>query len=197
MGREKYLADVESILRKSPVVNAASISRLIRSKKKVRQYPKQLLRNLVLRGKAKRLVNGFYTVHDNPSVAVFCFKPAYLGLQDALSFHELWEQEAITVIITAQRVRAGIRNVLGMNALLRRINRKYLFGFDYHEQGGVYLPYSDVEKTFIDMVYFKEKLSQEAIKNIIARIDKAKLSLYLKQYPERFRQRVLECLKAR
>jgi len=197
MGKEKYLADVESLLSKSPVVNAASVSRLIRSKKKVKQYPKQLLRNLVLKGKVKRLLHGCYTVHDNPALAVFCLKPAYLGLQDALSFHELWEQETISIILTAKKIRPGIRTVLGMNVLLRRIDRKYLFGFDYHEQGGIYLPYSDIEKTFIDMIYFKEKLSEEARKSIMARIDKAKLSLYLKQYPERFRQRVLEYLKAR
>src|SRR3989338_7651646 len=131
MGREKYLTDIAALFKKSPVVSASSISRLIRSKKKVKQYQKQLIRNLLLRGRIKKLVKGNYTIHEDPSLAVFCFKPAYLGLQDALSFHELWEQETIPVIITASKARQGIRKVLGMNILVKRIDKRYLLGYEH------------------------------------------------------------------
>jgi len=196
MGKVKYLKAVKDLFERSPVVSAPSISRLIKSEKKVKQYQKQLIRNLVLGGSIKRLAKGFYTLYDDPSLAVFCFNPSYLGLQDALSFHELWEQETIPVIITARKIRQGMRKILGMNVLIRRIDKKYLFGFDYHKQGNFYFPYSDTEKTFIDMVYFKERLSEEARKNIIKRIDNKKLNSYLKAYPERFRKRVLNYLKS-
>src|SRR3989344_2975382 len=194
MGREKYLTDIAALFKKSPVVSASSISRLIRSKKRVKQYQKQLVRNLLLQGRIKKLVNGNYTTHDDPSLAVFCFKPAYLGLQDAMSYHEVWEQETIPVIITASKARQGMRKVLGMNILIRRIDRKYLFGYTHVRQGELYYPYSDLEKTFIDVVYFKQKLSADAQNAIMQRLDKKRLASYLQHYPKRFRERVLKNL---
>ena len=182
MGKEKYLKRIEELFDKSPVVDAKSIARIINSKTKVRQYHKQLIRNLILRGKIKRLTKGYYSKHDDPSLAVFCFKPAYLGLQDALSFHNLWEQETIPIIITTRKVRQGIRNILGTNVLIRRIDKKYFFGFDYYKQDNFYLPYSDVEKTVIDMAYFNEPT--EVV------VDRKKLKSYLKKYPKRIKQRL-------
>lgn len=195
MGKEKYLKDVERLVKKSLVVNFASIQRIVRCKKNVKQYTKQLIRNLVRREKIRRLTKGYYTSHDDPSLLVFCVKPSYLGLQDAMSFHNLWEQETIPIIITPKKVRPGIRNVLGMNVLIKRINKKYFFGMNYYKQGDFYLPYSDIEKTFIDMVYFRENFSDEAIKNIIKRINNKKLKSYLKIYPEKIKRKVLEYLK--
>ena len=195
MGREKYINDVKELFRKSAVVDSSSIFRLIRNKKNVKQYQKQLIRNLVLKGKIKKLVKGFYTKYDDPGLAVFCFKPSYLGLQDALSFYELWEQETIPVIITTKRVRQGIRKVLGMNVLIRRIDKKYLFGFEYFKEGDFYFPYSDVEKTFIDLIYFKCKTSEELRKNFVKKINMKKLKSYLKVYPKKFRERVLGLLR--
>lgn len=189
MGKEIYLKDIEALFKKSPVVSASSISRLMRSKKGVTQYQKQLIRNLLLKGKIKKLVKGHYTIYDDPSLAVFCFKPAYLGLQDALSFHEVWEQETIPVIITASKARQGMRKVLGMNILVKRIDKRYLFGYEHVMQGNLYYPYSDLEKTFIDMVYFRQQLSEETLHAIKERVDKKKLHSYLRNYPKRFRER--------
>jgi predicted transcriptional regulator of viral defense system len=194
MGKEKYQKEIEALFEKSPVVGFDSIERIIQSKKNVGQYAKQLIRNMLKKGKIKRLAKGYYTSRDESSLAVFCFKPAYLGLQDALSFHELWEQETIPIIITSRKIRQGIRKILGMNVLIRRIDKKYLFGFEYEKQGNFFLPYSDIEKTFIDMVYFNEKISEEAKENIIKIINKKKLNLYLKGYAKKFRKRVLSYL---
>lgn len=195
MGKIKYQKDIENLFKKSVIVDAASISRLLRNRKNVRQYQKQLIRNLTLKGKIKRLAKGCYTIHDEPSLAVFCFKPSYLGLQDALSFHELWEQETIPVIITARKARQGMRKILGTNVLIKRMDKKYLFGYDYYEEGDFFLPYSDIEKTLIDMVYFRQNISPEARKNILKKIDKKKLQSYLKSYPGSFRKKVLTYLQ--
>lgn len=54
-----------------------------------------------------------------------------MGLQDALSIHNLWEQETIPIIIITRKIRQGIRKVLDLNVLIRRIDKKYFFGFDY------------------------------------------------------------------
>ncbi len=182
MGKEKYLKDVERLFKNSYVISIHSIERIVKRNKNVKQYTKQLIRNLVLKGKIKRLAKGYYSMYDDPSLIVFCFKPAYLGLQDALSFHNLWEQETIPIIITTRRVRQGIIKVNGANVLIRRIDKKYFFGFDYYKHDNFYLPYSDIEKSYIDMMYFKEKLDKDVIKNIKNKIDFKKIKVYLKRY---------------
>ena len=194
MGKEKYLGEIEDLFKKSPVVSYKSIERLIKNKKNVKQYSKQLVRNLLLKGKIKKLAKGCYTSFDDASLAVFCFKPAYLGLQDALSAHNLWEQETIPIIITARKARNGIRKIMGANVLIRRIDKKYFFGFDYADSGNYHLPYSDIEKTFVDMVYFKERLSDETIKEIKKRLSKSRLNSYLKAYPKKIRNKALNLL---
>lgn len=185
MGKEKYLKQIKELFEKSPVVDYSSIERIIRGRKKTSHYAKQLIKSLIIKGKINRLAKGFYTSAKDASLAVFCFKSAYLGLQDALSFHNLWEQETIPIIITSRRVRPGIRNIMGANVLVRRMENKYFFGFDYFQQGNFYLPYSDIEKTFIDFVHFKEKLDPETVKNINKKLNRKKLNLYLKKYPKR------------
>jgi len=168
MGKSKYTRDVESIFKKSIVVTASSIRRIVKSK----EYAKQLIRNMIKKGKIKRITKGCYTIHEDPSLVVFCFKPAYLGLQDALSFHNLWEQETIPVIITAAKVQSGIRKIMGGNVMLKRIDKKYFFGFNYYKYNDeIYLPYSDIEKTLIDMIYFRQRLSNEAKAEMIKRIN--------------------------
>jgi predicted transcriptional regulator of viral defense system len=186
MGKKKY--DVEGLFRKSPVVSASSIERIVGS----RNYAKQLIRKLALQGNIKKLAKGCYTSFNDASLAVFCLKPAYLGLQDALSFHNLWEQETIPIIITSQKVRPGVRNVLGANVLVRRIETKYLFGFDYCNEGQIYLPYSSIEKTFIDMVYFRQKISKELLNSFRKRLDRKKLRALLSRYPKLIRKKVME-----
>jgi predicted transcriptional regulator of viral defense system len=194
MGKEKYKKDIEALFKKSPIVSYSSISRIIKSKKKVRGYVKRAINYLIKQGKIKRITKGYYTNLDNTSLAVFCFKPAYLGLQDALSFHNLWEQETIPVIITSRNIRTGIRNILGSNVLIKKLNKRYLFGIEYYQEDNSALPYSDIEKTFIDMVYFKQPLDKETIKEFKKKIDKKKLKDYLRNYPKIFQKIVLRVL---
>ena len=190
MGKEKYLHDVEDLFAKSPVVSYSSIEKIVTHRKKVKQYVKRLVHYLLASGRIKRLAKGYYTAMDDVSFAVFCFQPAYLGLQDALSFHNLWEQETIPVIITTRKVRPGLRKVLGKNVLIRRIGSRYFFGMQHRQQGMVALPYSDVEKTFIDMVYFREKLGNELLAAFKKRLNLKKIRAYLKPYPRRLRKQV-------
>lgn len=181
MGKEKYLKKIEELFKNSPVVSARSISRIVKD----RNYTKNIIRNLILKNKINRLTKGYYTSYDDPSLLVFCFQPAYLGLQDALSFHNMWEQETIPIIITTRKVRQGIRNLMGTNVLIRRIDKKYFFGFEYHKVSDFYLPYSDREKTIIDMIYFKEKLD----KAIIKKTSRKNANNYLKTYSKNFRNK--------
>lgn len=194
MGKQKYLKRIEELFKKSPVISYNSIEKIVKDKKNVKQYTKKLIRNLITHKDIKKITKGYYTIYNDTSVSVYCFKPSYLGLQDSLSFHNLWEQETISVILTTKKVRQGIRKVMGNNVLVKRIEKKYMFGFDYFKNEDLYIPYSDVEKTFIDMVYFKENISKEAIKNIRKRINRKKLGLYLKVYPKKIREKTLTIL---
>lgn len=195
MGVIYYQKEIQTLFQKSPVVDFDSIERIIHAKdKKVKQYAKLLIHNLLSQGKIKRLTKGYYSLSDDPSLLVFCMKPAYLGLQDALSAHNLWEQETISVIITTRNVRQGIRQVCGANVLIRRIEQNYYFGVDYIQQGDFYFPYSDIEKTLIDMVYFKQPLSSSVLRRMKKKVDKKKLRLYLSHYPKKFQLLVLDLL---
>ncbi|MBU3907420.1 MAG: hypothetical protein KKA64_04190 [Nanoarchaeota archaeon] len=189
MGKQIYLEKIRALFEKSPAVDFKSLERII-GKTKNSNYAKLLVHNLLKKGKIKKIGKGIYTKHDEISLAVFSFKPAYLGLQSALSHHRIWEQETIPVIITAKKVRRGVRSVMGRNILLRNINKKYFFGLEYMEEGNFYLPYSDLEKTFIDMVVFNQKIDEDALKKIKKKINKRKLLNYLKRYPMKIRERV-------
>ncbi len=191
MGKQKYQQEIKELFSKSAVVSYNSIQRIVNHKRKVRQYVKQLVRNLILKKKISRLAKGYYTTHDDASLTVFCFQPAYLGLQDALSYHNLWEQETIPIIITTRKVRTGIRKVLGSNVLIRHLDKKYYFGIEYSTDNSIVLPYSDVEKTFIDLVHFKQKISPEVLKEFKKRINQKKLKQYLQHYPKKVKKKVL------
>ena len=191
MGKQKYIREIERLFAKSAVVSFKSIERFVKSKTRAKQYAKQLVRNLVRAGKIKPLGKGYYTSKNDVSLAVFAYQPAYLGLQDALSYHNLWEQETIPVIITARRVRTGIRRVLDSNVQIRYLNPKYHFGIEHSPEA---LPYSEVEKTLIDLIYFRQPVSPEVRKEFRKRINRQKLGIYLRKYPPRFKAKVLKMM---
>ncbi|MDO8460620.1 MAG: hypothetical protein Q7S74_05900 [Nanoarchaeota archaeon] len=191
MGKQIHLEKIESLFEKSPVVDFKSIERIV-GKTKKGSYAKLLVYNLLKKKKIKKIGKGFYTKHDEISLAVFSFKPAYLGLQSALSHHGIWEQETVPVIITIRKVRRGVRSLIGRNVMIRNIDQKYFFGFEHVIEGSFYLPYSDLEKTFIDMIVFNQKFDKETLKNIQKKINKLKLQNYLKKYPLKIRQRVIK-----
>jgi len=194
MGKEKYQKKIEELFKKSSIVSFNSIERIVKSQKNIKQYSKFLVRNLLLKEKIKPMAKGYYSIYDEPSLNIFCFEPAYLGLQDALSTYNLWEQETIPIIITSRKIRPGLRKTRLGNILLKRINKKYLFGIEYQKSGDFYLPYSDIEKTFIDLIYFKIKIDKEILVNLKKVIDIKKLRSYLQKYPKQFKEKALRVL---
>lgn len=191
MGKQIHLEKIEALFEKSPVVDFKSIERIV-GKSKKSSYAKLLVYNLLKKGKIKKIGKGAYSQYNEISLAVFSFKPAYLGLQSALSHYGVWEQETIPVIITTKKVRRGIREVISGNVLLRNIDKKYFFGIEYIKEGEFYLPYSDLEKTFIDMIIFNQKIDKEVLKKIKDKINKGKLQNYLKRYSSGIRRRVMK-----
>ncbi len=194
MGKIKYIEDIRKFFKESTVVDINSLKKYISQKDK--RYIYLLISNLLKKKEIKRITKGYYTLYDDASLIVFCFKPSYLGLQNALSFHNLWEQETNPVVITTNNIRSGLRKVFGRNAILKRVPGKYMYGFEYYKDGDFYFPYSDIEKTFIDMIYFKQPLDEETIKNFKEKINKKKLLNYLEKYPLRFKKRALRLSKS-
>ena len=193
MAQKKHLEKIEQLFQKSLVVSFSDLDRIVKNRKQS-NYTKQLVHYLVKRGKIKRIGKGCYTAVEELGVSVLCFKPAYLGLQSALSFHGLWEQETIPVIITANSIKSGARMCMGANILIRRCARKYLFGYSYEDDGGYYLPYSDIEKTLIDFFVFRVPVSREVLANFERKINRRKLDKYLSAYPQRIRIKVKNAL---
>jgi len=186
MGKIKYINEVRKFFKKNHVVNINSLKKFVFSE----DYVYLLINNLMKKGEIKRITKGYYTIHEDPILAVFCFKPCYIGLQNALSVHDLWEQETNPVIITTKKIRQGRREILGSNVILRRMDSKYFFGFGYMKEGELYVPVSDIEKTFIDMIYFRQNLDKELLKSFRKKIDLNKLKKYLKKYDERVNVKV-------
>jgi predicted transcriptional regulator of viral defense system len=186
MGKVKYLPEIMELFKKTPVVTTRDIKLYLKQK----GYSYLLLSNLVKQGKIKRITKGFFTIHDDPLTSVFCFRPAYVGLQEALSIHNLWEQETNVVIVTTRKVRIGIHEIFGSNVLVHRINPKYFFGFTLLKYGEFFIPVSDVEKTLLDFIYFKQPLSKGTISEIKKNLDANKLKKYLKVYPRWFHEKL-------
>lgn len=185
MGKVKYLKEIAEFAKKSAVFTARDINTIIRNW----QYTYLLLHRSIKRGLIKKLTKGFYTMHEEPVLLVHCFKPAYLGLQEALSLLDIWEQETNLVIITTRKVRVGLREVFGQNVVIRRIKPKYFFGFDYVKYGEFLIPVSDLEKTLIDFFYFKQPIDKKYLKIIKRKINRKKFLEYLMKYPAKFRRK--------
>lgn len=188
--RGKYIEKIRDYLKRTPVASVDSISALAPD----RNYAHVIVNHLIKRGELRRITRSYYTIHEDPSLLVYCLRPAYIGLQDAMSFHDIWEQETNPVIITTRKVRPGVREVLGQNVWVRRISPEHFFGYDYIASGEFLLPVSDLEKTLIDMVYFRQ-MKRDIVKEFRKRIDREKLERYLKKYGSSFRRKVIEILQ--
>jgi hypothetical protein len=189
MGKIKYIDKIRTLLSKSPVISLTFLKNILGDK-----YAYLLLHNMVKKKEIYRITRGFYSHHEDPTVSVFCFKPAYLGLQNALSVHALWEQETNIIILTTKTVREGVRRICESNVLIRRIPKNLFFGIEYKQYGEFYVPVSDIEKTFLDLIYLRQPVDEVLLRVFRGKIDRQKLDLYLMEYDERFRKRVLESL---
>lgn len=173
------------------------VKKLLAKKKITITYTYTLMNHLIKKGEIKKITKGVYTYRDELEIVGFAFPPFYYGLQEALSLRNLWEQETNPVVITPRKVRNGVRKFLGNNYVIRRIDRKMFFGFEMIKYYDFWIPVSDVEKTLIDFVYFKQNLPKETIIQIKQRLRKNVLTKYLKRVPKWVKKRVLRRLTLR
>ena len=186
----KYVGEVRERFANAPVFTISDLKVLLGRKGISRGYLHLLVHNLLARGEVKRVSRGVYTFRSELEAVGFGFRPFYYGLQEALSLRNLWEQETNPVVITPRKVRTGVRTFEGANYVVRRISRRMFFGFDMVRYADFWIPVSDVEKTLIDFVYFRQPLSREAAAEIRKRADKKALDGYLKRCPARVKKGV-------
>ncbi|HII53588.1 TPA: hypothetical protein HA316_02025, partial [Candidatus Micrarchaeota archaeon] len=186
----KYLCELRRRFRNSPAFTITDLKVLLKDSGISTGYLSQLVHNLLARGEIKRISKGVYTYRDDMEVAGFAFRPFYYGLQEALSLRNLWEQETNPVVITPRKVRPGVRAFAGGNFVVKRIARGMFFGFEMLRYQDFWIPVSDVEKTLIDFIYFKEPLGAETMTEIKNQLDRKKLADYLKRCPQRVKKRI-------
>lgn len=195
MGKIKYIKDIRDFFKKNIIVDLNSLKKFILQKKGNEKYIYLIINQMIKKGEINRITKGYYSIYKDPILAVFSFKPSYIGLQSALSIHNLWEQETMPIIITIKKIRQGVREINVNNILLHRISSKYFFGIDYVKENDFYIPVSDIEKTFIDLIYYKQKINKELLKNFKREINCIKLKHYIKKYPKRFSSKVMSIIE--
>ena len=157
-----------------------------------KKYPKRFLQNLIGGNKIFRLAKGEYTVHRNSEVIGFAFSPFYYGLTYALSYYNLLEERANPVIITTRSVRSGVRKSMGINISVFKLPKRMFFGYIMVKGESFYYPVSDLEKTFLDLVYFDISLRNDTLRRLVDRLDQKKLKEYLVRSPLWLKNRVEE-----
>ena len=180
----KYINAVREHFVSRPVFSIRDVKVFLNKQGPSDAYIYLLAHHLTKRGEIRRLTRGIYTFRKEAEVTGFAFSPFYYGLQDALSFRNIWEQETNSIIITPRRVRSGQRTIAGTKTIVRRINRRMFFGFNTIRFHDLYLPVSDVEKTLIDFIYFREPLRKDVLKTMRGQIREDVLKSYLKRTPD-------------
>ncbi len=160
-------------------------------------YLRLLVHTLLSNDEITRITRGVYTFYNNAFVSGFAFKPFYYGTECALSMRGISTQMTNPVTITTRNVRPGVRTFRGRNYLIRRIDKKYFFGYELLKYGSFWMPVSDIEKTVIDMIYFGDGIRDELLDGINKSIDRKKLNGYLKRYSKGFREKVISKLEAK
>ncbi len=193
----KYINDFTKHFTDFPVFTTQDIERFLSSNNAGRTYPKRFAQNMIKNKRMARITRGVYTFKKDMEVVGFAFSPFYYGLSYALSYYDIQEERSNPVIITPKIVRNGIRKIMGINALVLRIPKNMFFGYNFVKGNLIYYPVSDVEKTFIDLVYFNIHLREETLGRLISCLNRDRLKNYLSCYPTRLKGRVETLLKYR
>ena len=181
----KYIHEFLKHFSKVPVFSARDAEQFLMYIGSGKKYPKRFIQNMQVRNRIFRLAKGIYTTQNNSEVIGFAFSPFYYGLTYALSYYNVWEERANPVIVTTKIVRSGTRKAMGINISVFRIPKNLFFGYDMVKGETIYYPISDLEKTFIDLVYFGISLREDTLKRLVARFDRRKLREYLLSSPTR------------
>jgi predicted transcriptional regulator of viral defense system len=167
---------------------------------------RQLLSDMTKRGLLMRLKEGVYYIipyeqnaelfmTDWHLIAEYLVNDAkyYIGYYAALQIHNLITQPSLKEqIVVSKQIRPSEVKIKEVPFQFIYHNDKHFFGAKkmwIDSFNKVFC--SDLEKTFIDMILFNQKMTSEVIREIKKKIDKKKLNTYLKKYSPNIRKRVM------
>ena len=191
----KYEKEFSAIFVKQALFTSGDATRVLARLGATESYTLLFLHNLVEKNKVVRLKKGVYTYNKSESLVGFAFRPFYYGMEYALTIRGIWTQQANPVIITPTKANPGTREILGINAVVRRISKSQFFGFEYINYGGFFVPVSESEKILLDLVYFQEKIDPETMVALIRACDKGKLQMYERKIGKSYRTRLENMMK--
>jgi predicted transcriptional regulator of viral defense system len=162
-----------------PVFTTRDISNLTGKKP---QYTKVFLSYLVKKKKIEKIERGRYClVGTSPYViASRIAKDSYVALISAARFHNITTQLPNIIFVFSPDYRRTVRVKGNYRVKFIKVNRRIMYG--YNEYNGAYV--SDVEKIFVDDVYYHRSLSYtEELETALARnmLDAGKLRVYIKR----------------
>ncbi|MCX8189342.1 MAG: hypothetical protein N3F64_06490 [Nitrososphaeria archaeon] len=149
-----------------------------------RNYAKVLVHNLKKSGKIVELAKGIYTFKKSPYMLVKALPKAYVGLGSAAFLHNAWEQATKITILSpyvSHSIKAGEREIAGFKVILKKISQKMFFGYElkFLEDVNGLIRVSDVEKTFIDIIYLNYPFKEEILPNLIEISNIKKIKKYI------------------
>ncbi len=154
------------------------------------KYLKVLITHMLKLKELKRISRGVYTFHDDIALVGFAYRPFYYGMEDAMSYRNLWTQATNPIVMTTSAVREGVRKFDGANYLVKRVKPRFFFGFDFVRYYDFWIPVADYEKILIDLIYYKHGIRDEALAPLADSINREKLDEYLKRYSKAFKKKV-------
>ncbi len=191
----KYMKEFLQEFTKKTAFTIKDIRIFLNRKNISKNYSYVFVHNLLKSGRMKQINRGVYTFKEEIEIVGFAYSPFYYGLQEALSLRNLWEQETNPVVLTPKKIRNGRKTFLDRNYIVRRINRRMFFGFEMIRYYDFWIPVSDVEKTLIDLVYFREPISKEVLEEIKNGMRPNVLKEYLGKCPKYISKRVMRLLE--
>lgn len=192
----KYVKLFLKYFKAFPTFTTKDVKLFLRKNGAGSNYYKIFIHNMTKGGNVFSVGRGHYTLHDDPIVAGFAFSPFYYGMEMALTHYKLWNYMTPISIVTTNRVRKGSIELLGRNASVRRIRKDKFFGYSMvYYKDNLYIPMADIEKTLIDSVYFHSSFNKEVYAAMAKKIDRKKLTRYLKLYNNVIKKQVDDLLK--
>ncbi len=160
------------------------------SRKVSRKTVQVTLSRMVAGGKLYHLSKGKFSFSKSAEIAGFSYSPFYYGGAAALMIRDLIDDQVKMEVMTTKVVRKRNAKILGGTAIImHHLPRDYYFGFNDVKYLGRTIPVSDPEKTFIDLLYFRIRLSGQDYYPLINAMDGRRLASYLKRYKKRFADR--------
>ena len=185
-----HVKDLKAHFKSQVVFTLRDAKIYLKGRKLGKNYLNLLIHGLIKKGELHKITQGTYSFQTDPTLYGFAFSPFYYGLQNALALHNMGTQETNPVIVTPRKVRLGLRTIENTHFIIHRIQRPMFFGYDFVRYYDWEIPVSDLEKTFIDMVYFKQPLTEEVLNELKPKLDGKKIQEYLKRYPKNMQKQV-------